>query len=357
MSIENIRYTSEVSEIDGVYQIKINIPWSMKFVSVYLIKIDDKNILIDAGYSHEEWKRELYSAFDKELGISIEDIDYCIVTHEHIDHIGLIKDFKQDNPDIKICMHEFVYEIAKLGLNDEKYKKFEDQAREMADQIIKYGLGEKEGNFLAQMFSSRPMRIDYLKPDITLKDNDEISFGTEKLKIIWTPGHSLGHICIFNEKQKHLFSGDHVLSRITPHIGMFGIPEIIEQNPNYNFKNILKLYLQSLDRIDELRPKIMFPGHQEIIYHPHKRILEIKNHHQNRLFEISKAITNKKLTPYQISRIHFGEDLDEMNSILALSEVLGHLIYLEEEGLAFKTEKDGKIYYTCDETYMRLFYK
>ena len=56
-------------------------------------------------------------------------------------------------------------------------------------------------------------------------------------------------------------------------------------------------------------------------------------------------IKNNPLTPYRISKLHFGEDLDEINRILALSEVLGHLLYLENEGKVQKIEKNGKIYY------------
>lgn len=353
-----LNYKSEITKVNDVFRIKIDIPWSMKFVCLYLFEVAGKKVLIDAGYSPEEWKKVLYSAFadlSDDSSISIKDIDYCIISHEHTDHIGLVKDFKQDNPNIKICMHEFVYEIAKLNLDEENFRGFEDRTKEMADMIVKYGLGEREGNFLAQMFSSRPMHIDYIKPDLILHDNDEII--DNKLKIIFTPGHALGHICIFDKEKKYLFSGDHILSRITPHIGMFGIPKSIEQNPKYDFQDILDTYLKSLDRIDDLNPKIIFPGHQKIIYNPHERITEIKNHHQNRLYEISLAIKDKWLTPYEVSRIHFGEELDELNSILALSEVLGHFIYLEKRSKVTRKEENGKIYFRAEKSYEKNIYK
>ena len=114
---------------------------------------------------------------------------------------------------------------------------------------------------------------------------------------------------------------------------------------DYDFNNILKHYLTSLDKIDNLNPKIIFPAHQEIIYNPHERILQIKEHHQNRLNEISKVIKSNPLTAYKISQIHFGEDLDEMNSFMALSEVLGHLLYLEAEDKVNTIEKNGKVLY------------
>ncbi len=110
------------------------------------------------------------------------------------------------------------------------------------------------------------------------------------------------------------------------------------------FNNILRHYLDSLDRIDKLKPKIIFPAHQEIIYDPHKRISEIKKHHKNRLAEISRVIKDNPLTPLRISQLHFG-DLDDTNSYLALSEVLGHLFFLENQELVKSVAKNGKILY------------
>lgn len=56
-------------------------------------------------------------------------------------------------------------------------------------------------------------------------------------------------------------------------------------------------------------------------------------------------IKDKPLPPSRISQLHFGE-LDDMNSFLALSEVLGHLFYLEDQGLVESIEKNGKILYS-----------
>ena len=177
-----------------------------------------------------------------------------------------------------------------------------------------------------------------------MHDGDTI---LDRLEIIWTPGHSFGHICIFDKKKNYLFSGDHILSRITPHIGNFVVPKYLaEEYKGYDFNNILKHYLASLDKIDNLNPKIIFPGHQEIIYNPHERILQIKEHHKNRLREISNVIKDNPMTAYRISQIHFGEDLDEINSFMALSEVLGHLLYLEAQDKVKKIidSYEGKIW-------------
>jgi hypothetical protein len=113
----------------------------------------------------------------------------------------------------------------------------------------------------------------------------------------------------------------------------------------YDLTNILDFYLTSLDKIDNLNSKIIFPAHQEVIYNPHERISEIKKHHDNRLYEISNVIKNNPLTPFRISQIHFGEDLSDINMLLGISEVISHLIYLESQGKVKRIEKNGKIYF------------
>ncbi|MFW9972847.1 MAG: MBL fold metallo-hydrolase [Candidatus Odinarchaeota archaeon] len=337
-------FKSEVNEIEGIYQIKIDVPFAVKYVCLYLFKLNGKNILIDSGLNWGNWKKILFSAFE-ELKISIQDIDYCIITHIHTDHIGLVKILKKKNPNLKILMHDITHEVLRWETDHNSLKELEIQARETADQLIKYGISEEQGERIIQFFTFWPRFLQYQKPDIEVHDDDVIF---DNLQVIWTPGHSFGHICIFDKYRKYLFSGDHILSRITPHIGNYVVPKYFaEEYKDYDFNNILKHYLLSLDKIDSLNPKIIFPAHQEIIYNPHERILQIKEHHKNRLAEISSLIKDNPMTAYRVSQIHFGEDLDEMNSYMALSEVLGHIFYLEADGKVKTIEKNGKLLYYC----------
>ncbi len=336
------KFKSEVNKIDDVYRIKIDVPFAVKFVCLYLFKINDQYVLIDAGLNMGNWSKLLFSALN-DLNIPIGDIDYCFITHIHLDHIGLVKTLKRKNPNLKVVMNDITHKILRWETNDSTMEEIKSEARKAADLMIKYGINEEQGEKVVQFFTFWPKLLRYQKPDVIVRDNDRL---LDDLEIIWTPGHSFGHTCIFNTKKKYLFSGDHILSRITPHIGNFLIPNSLkEEYEKYDFNNILEHYLNSLDRIDKLNTKIIFPAHQDVIYNSHERILEIKKHHEKRLSEISSLIKDKPMTPFKISQIHFGTDLDEMNSFMALSEVLGHLFYLEKQGTVQKFEKSGKIYY------------
>ncbi|MFW9878931.1 MAG: MBL fold metallo-hydrolase [Candidatus Thorarchaeota archaeon] len=337
----SVKFNSEVNQIEDVHQIKIDVPWAVRFVSLYTFKINDKNILFDSGLDMGNWSRLFFLAL-KEINLTVQDIDYCFISHNHSDHVGLAGTLKQMNPNLKILMSDITAKTLKWENEEANINELDQEAKKVAFQMIKYGFNEKQVERVVQFFSYWPQFRKYQKPDIILNDGDRI---LEDLEVIWTPGHSFGHICLFNSKKQYLFSGDHILSRITPHIGNYLIPNIlIEQYSGYDFDNILKHYLNSLDRIDKLNPRIIFPAHQEIIYDPHKRISEIKEHHKNRLAEITRVIKDNPSTPSRISQLHFG-DLDDMNTFLALSEVLGHLFFLENQDLVKSTEKNGKILY------------
>jgi len=338
-----VTFKSEINEINGVHQIKIEVPFNVKFVCLYLFNHKGHNILIDAGLNWGNWKKLLLSTFN-DLNLSMKDIDYCFITHVHLDHIGLLKTLKRRNPDLKIVMNEITHKVLEWETNDNNLEELTTEAKKTADMLIKCGIDDKQGEKVIQFFTFWPKYLQYQKPDIIVRDGENV---LEDLEIIWTPGHSFGHICIFDAKREFLYSGDHILSRITPHIGNFVIPASLRNEyKNHKFDNILHHYLNSLDRIDKLNPKIIFPAHQEIIYNPHDRILEIKKHHQNRLNEISSLIKDHPMTPYEISKIHFGQDLDEINSFMALSEVVGHLIYLEYQEKVNKIEKNRKVYFS-----------
>jgi glyoxylase-like metal-dependent hydrolase (beta-lactamase superfamily II) len=316
-------------------------------VALYLLNIDDHYVLIDSGLNRPSWEDVLVSCL-KQIQIAVEDIEYCFITHVHLDHIGLIKKLKLLNPNMQICMNDITHELLKWQTTQHNKEELEQIADQYARQLVSYGIEEKKGKSISQFFTMWAKFLIYQRPDKLLQDGDDIKFSSTNLKAIWTPGHSLGHTCYFDTKTRFLFSGDHILSRITPHIGVYLLlPVIVEKYPNYDFSNILNLYLQSLNVIEHLNPKIIFPAHQEIIYNPKNRIQAIKAHHAQRLKTISNLIKNDPMTPFTISQVHFGENLDTMNQFMALSEVLSHLKYLKHQGIVKEQEKDGKILYYC----------
>jgi len=178
--------------------------------NVYLI-MDERNALIDAGTGFET------KNLIKEIGKYTRSIDYIILTHEHFDHCGGAAPLKRFFGS-KIAMHE-------------------DGSRIL----------EEGSNIYSSFFNAK---FERAKVDIRLKGREIIDLGRIKLKVIHTPGHSPGSICLYDEKNKILFSGDTIFL-----YGGVGRTDFYGGD-----KEKLK---ESIKKIARLNIESLYPGHGE----------------------------------------------------------------------------------------------
>jgi glyoxylase-like metal-dependent hydrolase (beta-lactamase superfamily II) len=161
-----------------------------------------------------------------------------------------------------------------------------------------------------------------------LKDGDTISIGDYLFECIETPGHSKGHICLYEPSKKILISGDHILVDITPNISLWSD----ERNP-------LNEYLMSLDRVYNLDVELVLPGHKSIFRNHKERIRELKQHHQIRLNEVISILEKGRQNVFQIAsqmtwdvNYRSWDLFPSSQKWFAFGEAMSHLKYLEEEG-------------------------
>ena len=184
--------------------------------NVYVI-IDDKIAVIDSGNGKNFGKIE--SKFDS-AGVDINDVDILINTHHHFDHIGGNENFvNKSSCDL--------------------------MASETSTKFI------EEGNNDITLANRFGTDLNSLKVSRVLEDEDKIDFGGSHLKVITTPGHTSGDICLFEPKNQLLFSGDTVFKR---GIGRLDLPTA---EPDSMPKSIKKL--------TNLDVKKIYPGHGNII--------------------------------------------------------------------------------------------
>ena len=170
------------------------------------------------------------------------------------------------------------------------------------------------------------------------KDGDTISIGDYLFECIETPGHTEGHICLYEPSKKIFICGDHILVDITPNITL----SAEERNP-------LKEYLMSLDKVYDLDVELVLPGHRSIFRDQKERIRELKQHHQTRLKEVISILGKGKQNAFQIASQMTWDigykswDLfPPAQKWFAFGEALAHLKYLEEEGkVGWGMEKQG----------------
>jgi glyoxylase-like metal-dependent hydrolase (beta-lactamase superfamily II) len=163
---------------------------------------------------------------------------------------------------------------------------------------------------------------------------------------IETPGHTRGHLCLYDHKHKLLFSGDHVLKDITPNISRWFRDE----------KNPLGEYLKSLDKVAGLNVNLVLPGHRSIFSNLKERIEELHRHHRQRLDEVLEILSKGEKDAYQVAQLMTWDltyptwtGFPVAQKWFATGEALAHLSYLEEQGLVRLREQNGKcVYYNSD---------
>ncbi|HEX8968568.1 MAG TPA: MBL fold metallo-hydrolase, partial [Chloroflexota bacterium] len=191
-------------------------------------------------------------------------------------------------------------------------------------------------------------RVQIAFPDRTLDGGEEITCGRFAFRVIWTPGHSAGHICLYDARHKVLLSGDHVLPHITPSVGLHV----------RTTSNPLADYLDSLELIGKLEADLVLPGHGAPFQGLPERTQALLAHHERRLEEVVGLLAKQPgqpVTGYAIasrmawSRRRTWDDLSGFERRLAVTEALAHIELLHARGRVQKRFAEGAITYLIPE--------
>jgi glyoxylase-like metal-dependent hydrolase (beta-lactamase superfamily II) len=174
-------------------------------------------------------------------------------------------------------------------------------------------------------------------PDHLLGDEDEIPLADGRsLEVIWTPGHTPGHCCLLLQPDRVLFVGDHLLPKITPHVGLW---------PN-GPENPLGDFLASHEKIQRHDARLVCPAHGAIYEDHRRRARQLIDFHRVRKLTMLDLIRRRPLTAYEVALGAFAISPDNRFQVMAATyETLAHLELLRREGRALRAERDGVIRY------------
>jgi glyoxylase-like metal-dependent hydrolase (beta-lactamase superfamily II) len=198
----------------------------------------------------------------------------------------------------------------------------------MAELVARLGIPEQlrdvfRGFYESVRQLSHPIDLDRV---ILLDDGDRLLAGGRSWDAHVTPGHSVGHLSLFDRDARVLLSGDHLLACITPN------PVLEPDDGPEGRRRSLVEYLASLDRFVRLDPMIVLPGHGPWFRDVPTLTGAMLHHHEDRCQEILDALDGAgDLTPYELAGQLFPHVRD-FSVMLAVSEVVGHLDLLEDDG-------------------------
>jgi glyoxylase-like metal-dependent hydrolase (beta-lactamase superfamily II) len=310
--------------IPGIHWIKLPMlddDAGLDFVNVYVIKGTNGYLLVDSGWNTDASFAALKNGM-AEIGADIKDISQILVTHVHPDHYGMAGRVKKISG-ASLAMHHI-----ETGFIDSRYVSMETLINQIDQLLLANGVPSKMIASLSQATVGLQQYVVVTYPDINLHNDEVINTGIFSFKVIWTPGHSSGHICLYEPEKKIMLCGDHVLPTITPNVSVH--PQAIE--------NPLGRYFDSLNELKHLDVDLALPGHEKPFTGFGKRIDKILQHHRQRNGEILAALGNKSGTSFQVAQeVSWGfkgtwQSLPDFHKRMAILETLAHLEMIASKG-------------------------
>jgi glyoxylase-like metal-dependent hydrolase (beta-lactamase superfamily II) len=312
----------------GLFQIEIPLPESpLQSLNSYVIRGRDRHLIIDTGFNRQECLDAMLDGLHQ-IDIDLNRCDFFI-THLHADHFGLVSRlatkssqifFSRPDAELMETWEGFEPMIAYGGQNG------------FPENELRAALSQHPGNRYG---------TDWIPALKTLSDGDVIPAGDYTFRCIETPGHTLGHICLYEPDHKLLISGDHILGDITPNIQCWSD----HQNP-------LKSYLESLVKTAALDVTHVLPGHRRLFNGFQKRIQELTDHHHTRLKEVSSILNSGPMSAYDVAsrmrwdiRCNSWSDFPVAQKWFATGEALSHLRYLELQQQIGRLSQNGQTLY------------
>ncbi|HVM39642.1 MAG TPA: MBL fold metallo-hydrolase [Acidimicrobiia bacterium] len=300
-----------------VLHVSLETPFPVGPVNCYVLPGDPVTV-VDPGLLYADSVQRLTELLAR-AGLGLGDVERVVVTHAHPDHFGMAA-WVAEQADARILtgapeieklvegwMHDAMYAaVERLGVPSEAFANVPNVYAAVFEMVHPFGAS----------------------PIDAVEDGEVLVLGGREWKAHVTPGHSKGHLSLFDPLDGVLLSGDHLLPQITPN-------PVMEPDPQCALgrRQSLVEYLATLDRFVALDPGVALPGHGPAFTGTPALAAAVRAHHVERAQEILAVVGNLgRPSAYEIAIVLFP-DLRDFGMLLGVSEAVGHLDLLVEEGV------------------------
>lgn len=312
-----------IADCSGVRLIRLPLPFELNHVNVGLVPAPDGYLLIDTGMDSEDSHEALESAL-REAGVRWNEIRSIVITHMHPDHVGLLSRVS-GLTGARLYMHRD--EVAQLNrIVAASRGPWIDEGLRLA--------GTPPPLIAAIHHALRHLQraLPSVRADVELAGGEEIATALGPMRVVWTPGHTVGHICLYWPDRQMLYSGDHMIEKITPNIGWL---------PG---RDMLGEYIRSLRLLEPFTIDCVLPSHGTPFSGHREWIRKTIGHHEERCAKIAGALGAEPRTAHHLVPALWDRHLSPFHYHFALFEVLSHLEYMRGRREVRRTPgEDGAI--------------
>jgi glyoxylase-like metal-dependent hydrolase (beta-lactamase superfamily II) len=312
----------------GIHRLAIPTPFAVGRVNTYLIE-DDPLTLVDSGPNSGRALDELQQRL-RDRGHSIEDIELILVTHQHIDHIGLVEIVRSHSKAEVAAIEQavpFVEDYSNAAAEDDRFA---------MDLMIRHGIPEEVARALGSV--SAAFRGWGAKAKVTrpLRDGETIEFRDRTLKVHFRPGHSPTDTVFEDADRKLLVAADHLIAHISSN------PLISRPRDGSERPQALVTYMDSLRKTRAMDLDLVLPGHGDPIT-DHRALIDQRfQMHERRAEKLYDLIKERSRTAHELAQALWG-NIAVTQAYLTLSEVIGHTDLLVNDGRVHEVEDGGVV--------------
>ena len=301
-----------------VFELRLPIPFEDGLVNVFLFRDGDEADLLDCGMNSEESVEMIRQAVRQ---VGARRLRKLVVTHIHPDHYGAAGTLAgEGRADLYIHRLE-------VPLVQPRYVELEHLVEEVRRYLLINGVPPDDAEVLSNSQRALSQVVKPADPAVQLDGAEDVAMGGHTMHVEWTPGHSPGHVCLFEKSTGLLFAGDHILPELSPNIGLHP-----QSTPDP-----LHDYLEGLRRMAALEPRRVLPAHGRPFDTIAARVEALTRHHRRRFDQILEILDSVEKTGWQVALDLWGPRENLYEKRLALQEGLAHLQALAVEGRLAKS--------------------
>jgi glyoxylase-like metal-dependent hydrolase (beta-lactamase superfamily II) len=301
-----------------IFELRLPIPFEDGLVNVFLFADGAEADLLDCGMNSEESVEIIRQALRH---VGARRLRRLVVTHIHPDHYGAAGTLAGEG------LADLYIHRLEVPLVHPRYVELEHLVLEVRTYLLVNGVPPEDADVLSNSQRALSQVVKTAEPAVQLDGAELLAMGGHRLRVEWTPGHSPGHICLYEAGAGLLFAGDHMLPDLSPNIGLHpqSTPDPLHE------------YLEGLKRLASYRPKLVLPAHGRPFSNAAGRVETLTRHHQRRLDQVMEIVGGEEKSGWQVALDLWGPRENPYEKRLALQEGLAHLQALAVEGRLIKS--------------------